>query len=221
MDNQQKLDLIATTTEVVKELLANESSGHDWFHIQRVRNVALYIATAEEANLFLVEMIALLHDVADHKLYDTVEEGEAVLIRFLDEKVHDKALIQFIKSSIDGISFKGLNTIQNELSLEAKIVQDADRLDAIGAIGIARTFAYGGKKNRLIYDPTEKAVEHTSFEDYKNSESCTINHFYEKLLHLKDRLKTKTGSKLAQERHEYMEGFLRQFYREWDFTHPN
>lgn len=219
MNSERKNEVLHLTEEFVKDLLEKEATGHDWHHINRVRNTAMYICQKEGGDAFLVEMIALLHDVADHKLHDSEDEGKLVLDNFLKSLNLSEVLSQNLIATISGISFKGLKTALEALSLEGQIVQDADRIDAIGAIGIARTFAYGGNKNRLIYDPNENPEAHADFESYKSSKSCTVNHFYEKLLHLKDRLNTSAAIEIANQRHQYMEQFLEQFYHEWNF--PN
>lgn len=208
---------IELTTKFVKSFHQNEASGHDWFHIDRVRNIALKIAKIEGGNLFKIELTALLHDVADHKLNNGDEKlGLKKVDDFLTLMNIDESLKGSILYDIANLSYKGAKVVQKELSLEGKIVQDADRIDAIGAIGIARTFAYGGNKNRMMYDPSCKPEIHTDFNAYKNNTAPTINHFYEKLLLLKDRLNTNTAKEIAAERHHYMESFLEQFYKEWD-----
>ena len=210
-------DLINVTIKFVKQELKNAEGGHDWFHIQRVYKNSLLIANCEDCDILVVKLAALLHDIADSKFYngdETVGPKKARL--FLEsENVSENTIVHVI-NIIENISFKGGNTIKNFHSLELDIVQDADRLDAIGAIGIARTFNYGGFKNRLLYNPDIAPNLHMSKEEYKNSETPTINHFYEKLLLLKDKMNTKTGKEIATERHRFMESFLSQFYAEWD-----
>ncbi|MCB9361137.1 MAG: HD domain-containing protein [Flavobacteriales bacterium] len=208
---------IELTNKFVKSFHQNEASGHDWFHIDRVRNIALKIAKIEGGYNFKIELTALLHDVADHKLNNGDEKlGLKKVGDFLKSINIDESLKESILYDIANLSYKGAKVVQKELSLEGKIVQDADRIDAIGAIGIARTFAYGGNKNRMMYDPSCKPEMHTDFNAYKNNTTPTINHFYEKLLLLKDRLNTNTAKEIAAERHQYMESFLEQFYKEWD-----
>lgn len=202
-------------TEVyVRNYFAKESSGHDWWHISRVCTMTLKIAEKEGGDRFVLEMAALLHDLDDWKLGG--DPGESKIKVWLDKiKVPEKEQNKIIEV-IEQVSFKGAQVENKAITLEAQIVQDADRLDAIGAIGIARTFAYGGSKNRLIYDPEVKPEIHTDFEAYKNNKAPTINHFYEKLLLLKNRLNTNTAKQIAQKRQVYMEEFLMQFYAEWE-----
>jgi len=211
-----KTDTIKSTINFVKETLKQAEGGHDWWHIYRVWNNAKKIAKNEKANLFIVEMAALLHDIADSKFHDGDENiGPQKAKSFLDTLALGVSDINHIIQIIENISFKGGNFTTELNSIEFKIVQDADRLDAIGAIGIARTFNYGGYKNRELYNPEIKAQLNMSKEEYKNSTAPTINHFYEKLLLLKDRMNTESGKKIALKRHQYMEGFLEQFYEEW------
>lgn len=218
LKNLSKEEIIQFTAQEIENQLENESSGHDWFHIQRVWMLSKTIASKEfDYDLFVVEMGALLHDIADHKFHNGDEKiggikAQEYLQQFnLEEKTQMK-----IVEIVNEISFKGANVETPMSSIEGKIVQDADRLDAIGAIGIARTFAYGGNKNRQIYHPNIKPVCHTSFEAYKNSTAPTINHFYEKLLLIKDRLNTNSAKELAKRRHAFMEEFLKEFYQDWD-----
>lgn len=210
-------DLINATIKFVKQELENAEGGHDWFHIQRVYKNSLLISNGENCDILVVKLGALLHDIADSKFHngdETVGPKKARL--FLEsENVSENTIVHVI-NIIENISFKGGNVIKNFHSLELDIVQDADRLDAIGAIGIARTFNYGGFKNRSLYNPNIAPNLHMSKEEYKNSEAPTINHFYEKLLLLKDKMNTKTGKEIATERHHFMETFLLQFYAEWD-----
>jgi uncharacterized protein len=198
-------DLINATIKFVKRELENAEGGHDWFHIERVYKNALLIANGEDCDILVVKLGALLHDIADSKFHNGDETlGPKKARLFLEsENVPEKTILHII-NIIDNISFKGGNTIKNFHSLELDIVQDADRLDAIGAIGIARTFNYGGFKNRSIYNPNIAPNLHMSNEEYKNSTAPTINHFYEKLLLLKDKMNTKTGIQIAEERHQFM-----------------
>ncbi|MBN2745624.1 MAG: HD domain-containing protein [Bacteroidales bacterium] len=213
-------ELIALTEERVRTELASNGSGHDWYHVDRVRKTALFIAKSEgNGDLLIVELAALLHDIADHKYHNGDEEiGFKTAEEFLSELNVDKSTIIHITKIIQEISFKGAGVRTLMSTVEGKIVQDADRLDAIGAIGIARTFAYGGHKNRPMYDPNIKPVCHTSFAAYKVSTAPTINHFYEKLLMLKDLMNTKTGKAIAEKRHNILTEFLSNFYQEWDGT---
>lgn len=210
-------EIIDLTAEHVKALLSGEGSGHDWWHILRVWNNAKTIAATEKANMFIVELAALLHDIGDHKFYNGDETvGPRLAAEWLQGLHVKDEVIDHITSIIKELSFKGAGTTSMMSSMEGCIVQDADRLDAIGAIGIARTFAFGGHKNREIFNPAILPEMHTSFEAYKSSTAPTINHFYEKLLLLKDRMYTKTARALAAQRHQYMEGYLEQFYAEWE-----
>ena len=209
--------LIEHTIAYVKETLQNAEGGHDWFHIERVYKNSLNIAASEEAHLLVVKLGALLHDIADSKFHggdDTV--GPAKAREFLETQKVSEEIIDHVIKIIENISFKGGNVQQQFRSIELDIVQDADRLDALGAIGIARTFNYGGFKNRPLYDPEIKPNLNMSKEEYKASLAPTINHFYEKLLLLKERMNTATGRKIAEQRHAFMEVFLDQFYAEWD-----
>ncbi len=210
-------DLINSTILFVKQQLKNAEGGHDWFHIERVYKNALAIAKEEECNVLIVQLGALLHDIADSKFHDGDETvGPEAARGFLEKENVAEEIIAHVIKIIENISYKGGNFEQKFHSIELDIIQDADRLDAIGAVGIARTFNYGGFKNRPLYNPEILPNLNMSKEEYKNSEAPTINHFYEKLLLLKDRMNTKTAKKLAQERHQYMEDFLKQFYAEWN-----
>lgn len=210
-------ELISKTITFVKEKLQNAEGGHDWFHIERVYKNALLIAKEEECDLMVVKLGALLHDIADSKFHDGDETiGPKTARLFLENEKVDEAIIVHVLNIIENISFKGGTVEQKFSSKELDIVQDADRLDAIGAIGIARTFNYGGFKNRTLYDPQIDPNMSMTKEEYKNSQAPTINHFYEKLLLLKDKMNTASGKKIAEERHRYMEGFLSQFYAEWE-----
>jgi len=209
--------LIEHTILFVKQQLEGAEGGHDWFHIQRVYNNALLIAKGEPCNLLVVQLGALLHDVADSKFHNGDETvGPAVARIFLESHNVDAETIAHVIAIIENISFKGGNFEKHFSSAELDIVQDADRLDALGAIGIARTFNYGGFKNRILYDPAVLPQLQMDKEQYKATQSPTLNHFYEKLLLLKDRMNTPTGKTIAQGRHDYMEGFLAQFYAEWE-----
>ncbi|HEU4789451.1 MAG TPA: HD domain-containing protein, partial [Flavobacterium sp.] len=191
--------------------------GHDWFHIQRVYKNALLISRGENCDETVVKLGALLHDIADSKFHAGDETvGPKVAREFLESENVSETIISHVIQIIDNISFKGGKTEKTFTSIELDIVQDADRLDAIGAIGIARAFNYGGFKNRTMYDPQIAPNLHMSKEEYKNSQTPTINHFYEKLLLLKDKMNTETGKQIAEQRHHYMQGFLAQFYAEWD-----
>lgn len=209
--------IIEKTKAFVKETLEGAEGGHDWFHIQRVYKNALLIAQNESSNLFVVELGALLHDIADYKFHGGNESlGPQIAGNFLRSQEVDEDTVTHIEQIIKNVSFKGGNTTRHFDSIELQIIQDADRLDALGAIGIARTFNYGGFKGRALYDPQIAPELNMSKEEYKNSTAPTINHFYEKLLLLKERMNTHTGRKLAEERHRFMEDFLKQFYAEWN-----
>ena len=209
--------IIENTIEFVKTSLENAEGGHDWFHIERVYKNALNISKTEKGDPFVIALGALLHDIADSKFHNGDENiGPETARAFLNTQQVSEEIIEHIVKIIENISFKGGNTPSNFRSIELDIVQDADRLDALGAIGIARTFNYGGFKNRSLYDPEIKPSLSMSKEEYKASTAPTINHFYEKLLLLKDRMNTKSGKALAIERHEYMENFLKQFFMEWE-----
>jgi len=214
MNTQQ---IIKNTEAFVKNALKNAEGGHDWFHILRVWNNAKLIAKNENVDGFVVELGALLHDIADSKFHDGDETiGPKIAREFLENQQVDESIIVHIENIISNISFKGGNFEQQFNSPELEVIQDADRLDAIGAVGIARTFNYGGFKNRPLYDPEILPELNQTKEAYKNSEAPTINHFYEKLLLLKDRMNTVTGREIAVNRHQYMEHFLNQFYDEWN-----
>ena len=209
--------LINNTILFVKKQLEDAEGGHDWFHIERVFKNALLIAENEDCNVTVVKLGALLHDIADSKFYDGDEKiGPKTARIFLESQNVSEDIISHVIAIIENISFKGGNFEKKFNSKELEIVQDADRLDAIGAIGIARTFNYGGFKNRPLHNPSIQPNLNMSKEEYKNSESPTLNHFYEKLLLLKDKMNTETGKEIAQKRHDFMITFLAQFYAEWD-----
>ena len=208
-------DIILNKTKAfVKDKLCNEGSGHDWFHIKRVYNLATYLCEKEGGGEFIIKMTALLHDIDDWKFSNNSKTTE----NFLKSLDVDEEYIHKIINIITTMSYKGgvVNSTQN--SLEGKIVQDADRLDAMGAIGIARAFTYGGNKNRLMYDPDIKPIDFQSLDEVKNLNNHTINHFYEKLLKLKNLINTDTAKQIAKERHRFMEIYLDEFYYEWNFN---
>lgn len=214
MNNTQ---IIQNTIAFVKDTLKNAEGGHDFFHIERVYKNAIAIAKQEKVNLFIVSLAALLHDIADAKFYNGDETiGPKKARTFLETQQVEKNIILHVENIVKHISYKGGNFKQPFTSPELNVVQDADRLDAIGAIGIARCFNYGGFKNRQLYNPEILPNLKMDKETYKKSTAPTINHFYEKLLLLKDKMNTKTGHQMAIERHAYMEGFLKQFYAEWN-----
>ncbi len=210
--------LVEETIAFVKQTLEGAEGGHDWFHIERVYKNALLIAKSEQVDTFIVSLGALLHDIADAKFYNGDETiGPKMAHGFLTLRLVDKGVITHVVNIIENISFKSsLGEASKFTSPELQVVQDADRLDAIGAIGIARAFNYGGFKNRELYNPEIEPNIQMTKAAYKKSTAPTINHFYEKLLLLKDKMNTKTGLKLAEERHGYMVGFLTQFDNEWN-----
>lgn len=209
---------IQKTIDFIREHFEQESSGHDWWHVYRVWQLAKKIAVKEKADLFKVEMAALLHDLDDWKLVDQQVTSQSNAESWMNKIDVETQGQQDILEIIEEVSFKGAGVETRPSTIEAKVVQDADRLDAIGAIGIARTFAYGGHKNRLIYDPEVKPEMHENFSAYQKSTAPTINHFYEKLLLLKDRMNTTTARQLAEKRHQFMETFLDQFFQEWNVS---
>ncbi|MGK3201235.1 HD domain-containing protein [Amycolatopsis sp. MEPSY49] len=208
-------ELIRQTEQVVREKLRNEPTGHDWWHADRVRSTAVRIAREESADAFVVELAALLHDVEDYKLSGSEEAGPRFASEFLTSIGVAGEDADHVAEIIRNMSFKGARVAPAPLSLEGRCLQDADRLDAIGAIGIARTFAYGGYKQRPIHDPEVPVVAHDSVASYLASQGTTINHFHEKLLLLRERMNTEFGRKLAEARHRYMEEFLEEFAGEW------
>jgi uncharacterized protein len=208
--------MIEKTEEFVKEKLKGESSGHDWYHIYRVKKLAENIAEQEGADHFICVMAALLHDIADEKIAGSEEKGLEEVKSWLKSILVENHYIEQIISIISTMSFKGGTNQSAMLTLEGQVVQDADRLDAIGAIGIGRTFAYSGAKGQLMYDPEIPVREKMTKEQYRNEKSTAINHFYEKLLKLKDKMNTTYAKKLADERHAFLESFLEQFFSEWE-----
>ncbi|MDN3654634.1 HD domain-containing protein [Ferruginibacter paludis] len=210
-------EIINATVHFVKATLQGAEGGHDWFHIERVWKNANTIAKTENVNGLVVALGALLHDIADAKFNNGDEEiGPAMASRFLHSLAVPEATIEHVENIIRNISFKGGHFTQIFTSPELDVVQDADRLDALGAIGIARAFNYGGFKNRELYNPSVAPDLHMTKETYKTTTAPTINHFYEKLLLLKDKMNTGTGRQMAEERHAFMETFLAQFYLEWE-----
>lgn len=208
--------IITDTADYVRRTLAGDSSGHDWWHIERVRRNAVQIAVVEGADDAVCELAALLHDIADWKFHsgdDTL--GPRVARDWLQRSGVDGAVVEHVSAIIAGVTFKGAGVATDMPTLEGRCVQDADRLDAIGAIGIARAFAFGGHFGRVMYDPDQPPEPHATFAAYKQKSGPTINHFYEKLLLLKDRMQTNEGRRLAEERHQFMTTFLAQFFTEW------
>ncbi len=217
--NSSLKNIIPALLARVKEKLPPDPTGHDWPHSERVRRTAVFIHQQEGGDRLIIECAALLHDVYDWKFHDdTPASGFEDIRSILEETGADEAVIQPVMDIMRNISFKGAQTEQPLLSLEGQIVQDADRLDAMGAIGIARAFAYGGFKKRLIYNPDIPPHVHESFEEYRTLQSTTINHFYEKLLLLKDRMNTASGKRLAEQKHRILEDFLKHFIDEWKKT---
>lgn len=211
-----------TIDEVIRKLkkeFQGEATGHDWFHIERVWKLSVHIASAEEADLFVTQLTALLHDIADHKFVTNADKVAAERIEglLLPLGVSQK-VVNTVIENVRNCSFKNSLDGPKEVSRECQIVQDADRLEAIGAIGIARTFAFGGKVGNPIYDPEISPSEFKNSKDYLSKRTHTINHFYEKLLRLKDGMNTKTAREIAEQRHQFMESFLEQFYAEWELT---
>lgn len=210
------LDLINRTAKQVQSALLGDGTGHVWWHVYRVWKMAQRIGRAEQADPLVVELAALLHDIADWKLHGGDSSvGPTKAREWLDTLDLEPGIVDHICRIIANISFKGAAVEQPPLSLEGQVVQDADRLDAMGAIGIARVFAYGGSKGRAIYDPAVKPTNHSTPEAYLKG-GTSVNHFYEKLLLLKDRMNTATGRAMAEERHEFMKEYLRRFFEEWE-----
>lgn len=213
------MSLVEKVINEIKQQFEGEATGHDWHHIMRVYNLSKFIQSKEGGDIETIELAALLHDISDHKFNGgKLNEGGIVATEILQRHGASTELIEKVKYIVDNISYKGANVKAEMNSLEGQIVQDADRLDAIGAIGIARTFAYGGSRNQPIYEPDGEIELHDTFEAYANAKTNSINHFYEKLLLLKDRLNTPTGKELGEKRHQIMEDFLKDFHHEWNFN---
>jgi uncharacterized protein len=216
MRNMEQKQIISKTASYVRKRLENDPTGHDWWHTLRVWNTARYIAKKEHADMFIVELAALLHDVADWKFHGGDETAGARVSRRLLQKLNvKKDVIDSVCDIIINVSFKGAVYKNRIKSKEGMVVQDADRLDATGAMGIARCFAFGGYLRRPIYDPSIKPKVNKTVEEYKKMNETSINHFYEKLLLLKGRMNTKTGKRIANSRHKFMENYLKEFFREW------
>ncbi len=210
-------ELVSKIKSHVEGVFKHDATGHDWYHIERVYKMAIHLQKSEGGDIETIELAALLHDISDHKMNGGIlNAGGNVAYNLLIDLGCNESKALKVKEIVDGVSYKGANVADNMQSIEGKIVQDADRLDAIGAIGIARAFAFGGNKDRPMYLPDSKPEMHDSFEIYANSKSHTINHFYEKLLLLKDRLNTESAVKIGSERHTFMENYLQQFYNEWN-----
>ncbi|MBE1440643.1 HD domain-containing protein [Paenibacillus sp. OAS669] len=210
-----KAHILLRAAEDVRKELESDSSGHDWWHIERVTRLARYIAEREQADPFLFELAALLHDLADEKLNPSADAGMSKVRNLLASYEVDTETESHVLEIVGTMSFKGGHNPPVRTK-EAQVVQDADRIDALGAIGVARTFAYAGWKGSLIYDPENPPRKELTYEQYRNGRSTAINHFYEKLLKLSDLMNTETGRRIARSRHRYMESFLEQFYLEWD-----
>ena len=213
--DQEKI--IRRTADHVRRELSGDATGHDWWHIQRVRVLALRLGREEGADLFVVELAALLHDIADWKFQDgDLEAGPRQAAAWLAKCGVERTVIERVRAIVGSLSFKGAEVESSMATLEGQVVQDADRLDALGAIGIARAFAYGGSRQREMHNPNRTPESHASFEAYRDSDSTTVNHFHEKLLLLADGMNTDTARRLARERHDYMESFLDRFHSEWE-----
>ncbi len=209
-------DVVARTEARVRELLGADATGHDWWHVERVRRVALRLGTEEGADAFVVELAALLHDVDDWKSSGDPEAAPRHAREWLASLEVDGGVREHVAEIVGTLSFKGAGVPTPMRTVEGRVVQDADRLDALGAIGIARAFAYGGSRGRPLHDPEAPPVLHQSFEQYRGAGGATLNHFYEKLFLLRDRMNTAAGRRLAEERHRYMEAFVARFLAEWD-----
>ncbi|WP_124057406.1 HD domain-containing protein [Vaginisenegalia massiliensis] len=214
--NQNQEQLLDQLCQQMKQVFCQESSGHDWWHLERVSRMAKKLALSEGADPFICQVAALVHDYVDDKLFADVASQENQLKIILDQHGLTSTQIEQIMDIIQSVSYKGGFQTRPLTSLEAKVVQDADRLDALGAIGIARTMAYSGAKGRVIHDPTILVHQVESLADYRSGQDTAILHFYQKLLHLKDLMNTPTAYRVAEQRHHFLEAFLNQFYREWE-----
>ncbi len=212
----KKNDIIKETQNYVKKTLEDDCTGHDWWHSYRVWKTARHLAKKEGGNLFVIELSALLHDIADWKFNQgNLSTATELTSKWLNHLNVEETTVNKVNHIISSISFKGAGTNDSQLEIEGQIVQDADRLDAMGAIGIGRTFAYGGHKKRKMHDPAIKPLHHKTFESYQKNQGTTINHFHEKLFLIKNRMNTKTAKELAEEKHQLMEDFVTQFTKEW------
>jgi len=213
-------EIIERTKKHVDELMRGEASGHDWWHVYRVWKMALHLAEMEKgADTLVVSLGALLHDIADWKFNGgNIEVGPRKAREWLESIGVEESVIEKVAYIVRNISYRGGTNTETMNTLEGKIVQDADRLDALGAVGVARTFVFGGSRGREMYDPDKKPLKEVTLEAYQKAvdDGTTINHFYEKLLLLKDKMNTESARKIAQHRHEYLETFLDEFYAEWD-----
>lgn len=212
--NQQAI--LDAAEEYARVELAGDGGGHDWWHVHRVRNLAVRIAAEEGADAFIVELAAILHDIGDYKLSGSLTAGRDAAYAFAVQHQLGADTADLLAEIVHGISFKGLGVQDNPLSLEGYCVRDADRLDALGAIGVGRTFAYGGKVGRPMWDPEREPEVHQDEAAYRNATGSSIDHFHEKLLHLRKRISTSAGKRIAKERHAFIETFLREFTDEWD-----
>lgn len=210
-------DVVRNTSEYVRDALSGEGSGHDWWHVRRVWKLAAHICEEERADRFVVQLAALLHDISDYKLNGgDVTLGPKMARAWLEGQGVEETSIAHVCEIVGEMSFKGAGDKSRMRTPEGMVVQDADRLDAIGAVGVARAFAYGGFKGAAMYDPEEETILHRSFEEYRGRTASTVGHFYEKLLLLKGRMNTAAARRIAAERHEFMETFLSQLFREWE-----
>ncbi|MES2554558.1 MAG: HD domain-containing protein [Bacteroidota bacterium] len=208
--------------KLIEERFSSHGADHDWYHIERVYQLAVFLQSKEGGDLMLVACGSLLHDISDHKLNGGIlNDGGRVTRQILNDLGHDAAFAEKVAEIVDGVSFKGAGVPDQATSLEMQIVRDADRLDAMGAIGIARAFHYGGSRNRPFYSPNQLPTQHATFEAYSSDKSHTMNHFHEKLLLLKDRLHTKTAKEMGERRHQLMENFVGDFYQDWNFSGGN
>ncbi len=215
-------EVVTRTADYVRSQMEDDATGHDWWHVWRVWQTAKRLGEHENADLFVVELAALLHDVADWKLHNgDLSAGPKAAREWLQQLDVDKSIIAHVSEIVGGISFKGAGVATPMATIEGQCVQDADRLDAIGAVGIARCFAFGGAKDRLIFDPEHPPELHDSFEAYRKKSGPSINHFYEKLLLLKDRMHTDSGRELAEQRHQFLQTYLDQFFAEWGVPAPS
>lgn len=213
---EKNQSVLEQTAEYVRTIMAYDSSGHDWWHVWRVCHTARRISRIEKADLFVVELAALLHDLDDWKLSDISSNMPQKAAEYMRSLFVDREIVAHVCEIIQDLSFKGKGVETPMRTIEGKVVQDADRLDAIGAIGIARAFSFGGAKGREMYNPDILPQEHATFEAYKSSNGTTINHFYEKLLHLRDRFNTNAAREIAEGRHQFLEQYLARFLAEWE-----
>ncbi|ASS48385.1 MAG: hypothetical protein A3D31_08525 [Candidatus Fluviicola riflensis] len=220
--SESQLTQLDSLKELVKERFTSHGADHDWYHIERVYQLAVFLQSKEGGDLMLVSCASLLHDISDHKLNGGIlNDGGRVTREILNDLGHEPAFAAKVAEIVDGVSFKGAGVPDKATSLEMQIVRDADRLDAMGAIGIARAFHFGGSRNRPFFSPNELPTQHATFEAYSSDKSHTMNHFHEKLLLLKDRLHTKTAKEMGERRHQLMENFVEDFYRDWNFNGEN